>query len=163
MGLYQSNNVFDPNTMSNQTAIAAGMKEDGSIATFLLKEKNSGNYAIYTLGQYKDAEGVYDENWNWTETSPAVPASARNKYVIPSEGKTLLDNAVSVFFAQRENVLYVATEGGIYAILYGSGDAATVSTSPSIRQPLEKLSRVPNCTSRVIIATIMQRLQALLL
>lgn len=128
VGLYQSNNVFDPNTMSNQTAIAAGMKEDGSIATFLLKEKNSGNYAIYTLGQYKDAEGVYDENWNWTETSPAVPASARNKYVIPSEGKTLLDNAVSVFFAQRENVLYVATEGGIYAILYGSGDAATVST-----------------------------------
>ena len=71
---------------------------------------------------------MYDENWNWTETSPAVPASARNKYVIPSEGKTLLDNAVSVFFAQRENVLYVATEGGIYAILYGSGDAATVST-----------------------------------
>lgn len=118
VGSYESNMVFDPNAMANQTAVAAGIKEDGSIATFLLKEKNSGNYAIYILGQYKEAE----------ETSPALPASARNKYVIPNEGKSLLDNAVSAFFAQRENVLYVATQSGIYAILYGSGDSATVST-----------------------------------
>lgn len=126
---YQSNMVFDPNAMVNQTAVAAGIKEDGSIATFLLKEKSSGSYAIYTLGQYREAEGVYDDDWNWTETSPASPASARNKYMIPGEGKALLDNAVSVFFAQRENVLYVVTESGIYTILFGSGDTAVVATT----------------------------------
>ena len=129
VGQYQSNMVFDPNAMAGQTAVAAGIKEDGSIATFLLKEKSSGNYAIYTLGQFRDAEGFYDDNWNWTETSPAIPASARNKYVIPSEGRELLEDAVSIFFAQRENVLYVVTESGIYAILYGSGDTAVVSTT----------------------------------
>jgi len=120
VGHYQSNMVFDPNAMADQTAVAAGIKEDGSIATFLLKEKSSGSYAIYTLGQYREAE----------ETAPATPASARNKYVIPNEGRALLDDAVSIFFAQRENVLYVATENGIYAILYGSGDNAVVSTTP---------------------------------
>jgi hypothetical protein len=128
VGNYQSNMVFDPNAMADQTAVAAGIKEDGSIATFLLKEKNSGSYAIYTLGQYREAEGFYDDNWNWTETAPATPASARNKYLIPDEGKLLLDNAVSIFFAQRENVLYVVTANGIYTILYGSGDTAVVST-----------------------------------
>ena len=129
VGHYQANMVFDPNAMAGQTAVAAGIKEDGSIASFLLKDKSSGSYAIHTLGQYREAEGVYDEDWNWTETSPAIQAGARNKYVIPGEGKALLDDAVSIFFAQRENVLYVVTEDGIYAILYGSGDAATVSTA----------------------------------
>jgi hypothetical protein len=127
---YQANAVFDPNAMSGQTAIAAIMMEDGSIATFLLKDNSTGDYAIYTLGQYRPAEGVYDENWNWTETSPEQPASARNRYFIPAEGKALLDKAVSVFFAQRENVLYVATGNAVYAILYGSGDQAIVSATP---------------------------------
>lgn len=129
VGQYQANMVFDPNAMADQTAVAAGIKEDGSIATFLLKEKSSGSYAIYTLGQYREAEGFYDDDWNWTETAPSTPASARNKYVIPIEGKALLDDAVSIFFAQRENVLYVVTESGIYTILYGSGDTAVVSTT----------------------------------
>lgn len=128
VGHYQANMVFDPNAMANQTAVAAGIKEDGSIASFLLKEKSSGSYAIYTLGQYREAEGFYDDDWNWTETAPATQASARNKYVIPGEGKALLEDAVSIFFAQRENVLYVVTENGIYTILYGSGDTATVTT-----------------------------------
>ncbi len=112
---YERNAVFDPNAMAGQTAIAAGMLEDGNIVTFLLKDNASGEYAIYTLGQYRDAEN---------------PASARNRYFIPSAGKDLLDDAVSVFFAQRENVLYVATENAIYTILYGSGDNAVVSTMP---------------------------------
>jgi len=127
---YEQNAVFDPNAMSGQTAIAAGMLEDGSIATFLLKDNATGNYAIYTLGQHRPAEGEYDENGNWRETKPEQPAMARNRYVIPSEGKLLLDNAVSVFFAQRDNVLYVAAGNAIYAILYGSGDQAVVSNTP---------------------------------
>jgi hypothetical protein len=112
---YEANTIFDPNAMAGHKAMAAGIHEDGNIATFLLKDNASGEYAIYTLGQYKDADNL---------------ATARNKYDIPNEGKGLIDNAVSIFFAQKENVLYVATEGAIYAILYGSGDDAVVSTIP---------------------------------
>lgn len=112
---YEKNAIFDPNDLPNRTAIAASMLEDGSISTFLLKDNASGEYTIYTLGQGSDANPT---------------AIARNRYFIPSAGKELLDNALSVFFAQRENVLYVATENAIYAILYGSGDNATISTDP---------------------------------
>ena len=43
---YISNPDFDPNDMGSQTAIAATSSQDGSLATFLLKDDNSGNYAI---------------------------------------------------------------------------------------------------------------------
>lgn len=112
---YKNSASFDPDDLPNRTAIAATILEDGSISTFLLKDNASGEYAIYTLGQGNDAD---------------PEPIARNKYTIPSEGKTLLDNAVSVFFAQREAVLYVVSENAVYAILYGSGDNAVVSTTP---------------------------------
>ena len=50
---YISNPEFDPNDMGSQTAIAATSSQDGSLTTFLLKDDNSGDYAIYTLSQYK--------------------------------------------------------------------------------------------------------------
>ena len=62
---YISNPDFDPNDMGSQTAIAATSSQDGSLATFLLKDDNSGNYAIYTLSQYKAEEGYYEDPDNW--------------------------------------------------------------------------------------------------
>lgn len=125
---YEANSVFDPNDMSNQSAIAAIMSEDGTLANFLLKDDGTSQYAIYTLSSYVSAIDNYDDQGNYVDTTPEQPGSAKNKFVIPSDGKTLLDKAVSVFFAQKEYVLYVATTDGLYAITYGGGSTASVST-----------------------------------
>lgn len=128
---YESTAAFDPNNMSNQTALAATSSQDGSLATFLLKNDINGEYAIYILSQYKAEEGYYEDpdNWEgWIVTSPEQPASAKNKFTIPSSGKVLLDKAVSVFFGHTNNVLYVATNDAVYAFTYGMGDEVTVST-----------------------------------
>lgn len=129
---YISNPDFDPNDMGSQTAIAATSSQDGSLATFLLKDDNSGNYAIYTLSQYKAEEGHYEDpdNWEgWIVTSPEQPAAAKNKYIIPATGKTLLDKAVSIFFGHTNNVLYVVTDAAIYSFTYGMGNEVSVSTT----------------------------------
>lgn len=125
---YQANSVFDPNAMQDKTAIAAGIAEDAGVATFLLKDNNTGEYDIYTLNGYR-------------ETSPAIPAAAGNKYTIPPAGKALLDRAVSVFFAQKELVMYVATENGIYAVTYGSGNTAVVNETARFTANGEKITR----------------------
>lgn len=129
---YISNPDFDPNDMRSQTAIAATSSQDGSLATFLLKDDNSGEYAIYTLSQYKAEEGYYKDpdDWeSWVVTSPEQPAAAKNKYTISSEGKAILNKAVSIFFGHTNNVLYVATDAAIYAFTYGMGNEVSVSTT----------------------------------
>ncbi len=123
---------FDPNDMGSQTAIAATSSQDGSLATFLLKDDNSGNYAIYTLSQYlKAEEGYYEDpdNWDgWVVTSPTTNQQLqKNKYIIPAAGKNLLDKAVSIFFGHTNNVLYVVTDAAIYSFTYGMGNEVSVS------------------------------------
>lgn len=126
---YQENNAFNPNDMGNQSAIAAITTENGKQTTFCLKQDDTGSYAIYTLNNYVAAVTQWNEELEEIiEISPAIEASAQSKYTIPDEGKELLDQAVSVFFAKKENILYVATRQGIYAIIYGMGNTATVST-----------------------------------
>lgn len=127
---YQSNDYFDPQNMLGYTAVAAGMTSDGWTPAFLMKEKTTGEYSICTLTRYTPADGYWDEAYeNWTETSPEVPAAAKMRYDIPSSGKDLLDRAVSVFFAYKESILYVATADGIYTIDF-AGSSATVNTTP---------------------------------
>ena len=142
---YISNPDFDPNDMGSQTAIAATSSQDGSLTTFLLKDDNSGDYAIYTLSQYKAEEGYYEDpdNWDgWVVTSPEQPAAAKNKYIIPAAGKNLLDKAVSIFFGHTNNVLYVVTDAAIYSFTYGMGNEVSVSTtsqfSPSNGEKITK-------------------------
>lgn len=126
---YQENNAFNPNDMGNQSAIAAITTENGKQTTFCLKQDDTGSYTIYTLNNYVAAVTQWSEELGETiEISPAIEASAQSKYTIPDEGKALLDQAVSVFFAKKENILYVATRQGIYAIIYGMSNTATVST-----------------------------------
>lgn len=129
---YKSGPEFDPNALGDKSAIAATSSQDGSLVTFLLKDDNSGEYAVYTLSRYQAEEGYYEdpENWeDWVVTSPEQPASARNKYTISSIGKTLLDEAVSVFFGHTNNVLYVVTHNAIYAFTFGIGNEVSVSTT----------------------------------
>lgn len=128
---YAPNSEFDPGAMTGKSAIAATSSQDGSLATFLLKEDNSGEYIIYTLNQYRAEKGIYEDPEDmesWIITSPEVPASAKNKFTIPLAGKTLLDKAVSIFFGHTNNVLYVVTDTGVYAFTYGMGSEAVVST-----------------------------------
>jgi len=123
---------FDPNNLPGQTAVAGVVFEDATQVVFLLKDNASGNYSIYTLSTYVSEDGYYldPDNWSgWTVITPEQPAAAKSKYAIPAEGKTLLDKAISVFFSNKNLVLYVATSEGIYAINYGAGTTATVATT----------------------------------
>lgn len=127
---FASNSWFDPSNMPGYTAIAAGMTTDSKTPAFVMKNKSTGQYAIYTFTRYEEAQGYWDDTWtSWTETSPAVPHSAKMRYDIPSEGKQLLDNAVSVFFAADQSILYVATSTGIYTINF-AGTSLIVNTTP---------------------------------
>lgn len=127
---FAANSYFDPSNMAGYTAIAAGMTTDSKTPAFVMKEKSSGNYAIYTFTRYEEAQGYWDDTWTyWTETKPEVPHSARMRFDIPSEGKQLLDNAVSVFFAADQSILYVATSTGIYTMNF-AGTSLTVNTNP---------------------------------
>lgn len=133
---YAANTIFDPNAMKDKSAIAAITSEDGDLATFLLKDDQTGNYDIYTLSRYVDEEMKWDDILEeYVTVSPAIPASAKNKYTIPESGKTLLNRAISVFFAKKENVIYVATSEGVYAITFGVGDSAVVTTTPKFTPP----------------------------
>ncbi|GLL55429.1 hypothetical protein KUBF_30920 [Bacteroides finegoldii] len=125
---YKENNAFNPNDMGNQSAIAAITTENGKQTAFCLKQDDTGTYAIYTLNNYVAAVTEWNEELGETIISPAIEATAQSKYTIPNEGKILLDQAVSVFFAKKENVLYVATQQGLYAITYGMGNTATVNS-----------------------------------
>ncbi len=132
---YKANAFFDPQNMVGYTAVAAGMSIDGWTPSFLMKEKTTGDYSICTLTRYVPAEGYWDDDYiKWTETSPEVPASAKMKYDIPSSGKELLDKAVSIFFAYKESILYIATAEGIYTIDF-AGSSATVNTAPKYTVP----------------------------
>lgn len=133
---FEANNVFDPNNLPNQTAISAVVFEDMSYIVFLMKDDTDGSYSIYTLTRTVEEDGYWDDDWvNWTTTSPGQAASAGAKYSIPAEGKQLLDNAVSVFFSNRNQVLYVATSDAIYTINYGAGATATVSSAAKYTVP----------------------------
>lgn len=126
---FNSNTLFDPNNLPNQTAISSVVFEDMSQIAFLMKDDASGVYSIYTFNRKIEKEGHYDDQDNWIETAPSQPASAKSKYIIPAEGTTLLNKAISIFFSNRNLLLYVVTTDGIYTINYGADTTATVTTT----------------------------------
>jgi hypothetical protein len=75
--------------MGSQTAIAATSSQDGSLATFLLKDDNSGNYAIYTLSQYKAEEGEYEDPENWEGWIVTSTSSCKKQIYYSSDRKNL--------------------------------------------------------------------------
>ena len=77
-------------------------------------------------------------------TSPEQPAAAKNKYIIPTTGKTLLDKAVSIFFGHTNNVLYVVTDAAIYSFTYGMGNEVSVSTTSQFTPSNGEKSQKPS-------------------
>lgn len=122
---YEANDNFDPNDLPNNTAIAGIMNADYSKTSFLLKDKLTGQYVIYML-----SPETPEKKENGVVIRPVIPARADRKFSIPEEGRVLLDKAVSVFFAQDANVLYIVTEDAVYSATFGSSDIARVYTEP---------------------------------
>ena len=95
-------------------------------------------------------------------TSPEQPAAAKNKYIIPTTGKTLLDKAVSIFFGHTNNVLYVVTDAAIYSFTYGMGNEVSVSTTsqftPSNGEKITKakLYQQGQYTNQINVMTVTQ-------
>jgi len=133
---FENPNKYD---LSNKRAICGGMSVDEMTPTFLLKDETTGEYIIYVLEREKDAQGSYDENWNFIESVPAQPGYIKAAHVIPSEGKTLLDKAVATSFASMEAILYVATEDGVYTINF-AGAAPTVNSTSQFTASGEKIT-----------------------
>lgn len=139
IGSYEAGSaIFDPNDLPGFQAVAAETNSDNSVATFLLKDKSSGVFEIYQLNQYRPAKRKWDNNiMDYIVVAPPVPAHAKAKFSIPAEGLSLLNNAVSVFFAKDkdENILFVATKDALYSIVFGLGEQATVNATPIYQCP----------------------------
>ena len=135
---FNNPNKYD---LSNKRAVCGGMSVDEITPTFLLKDEVTGEYAIYVLSRQVPDEDVYDDNWNWIETIPGAPSSIKSEYVIPADGKALLDKAVATSFAAMESILYVATEDGVYTINF-AGAAATVNSASQFTASGEKITGV---------------------
>ena len=125
---WTANSYFNPSEMPGYTAIAGGLTTDATTPAMVLKNKTTGEYAIYTFSRYEDGEGYYDDDWNWIETTPEKPQSARMRYDIPEAGRQLLDKAVSVFFAINQSILYIATPDDIYIVNF-AGITPSVSAT----------------------------------
>ena len=99
---------FNPADVPNKECMAADLSSNKSDHTFLLRDKTSGDYAIYTLLR-GDNDGLYPR--------------AGQRSDIPSAAKAVIDAAVSIFFMIDYSIMYVATETGIYTINFSSTTA----------------------------------------
>ena len=131
-------NVFDPKDLSNYTAITGGFSEDGKSPDFLLKNKTTGEYSIYTLTSYQQA--VWNNDWTEIIIPEQIP-SAERRIDIPHAGKELLDKAVSVFFAKNQAILYVVTADGVYGINFATDTPEVYTTAKYMPAHGEKITK----------------------
>ncbi len=114
--------AFDPTNLPNKECKAAGLSSDKETHTFLMKDKTSGSYAIYTFSK---------EVTNWSDPDLSLPARAKAKIDIPASLNTMLNDAVSVFFINDYPVMYVATQTVITPVIFGGG-VVTTGTAYSV-------------------------------
>ncbi len=106
--------VFDRSNLPGQEAIAGGVSYNSASHSFLLKDKTSGAYTVYSF------------------TSDPCIANIASK--IPESAKSIIDNAVDIFFMYDYAIMYVATETDVYAINYSSSNAV-FNDSPQFSAP----------------------------
>lgn len=126
-----SDDTFYPDQLSGYTAIAAGFTSEKDAPSFLLRNNSTGTYSIFTLTGYQSS--VWNDDWT-EEISPEMPPQAESKIDLPSAAASLIDKAVSVFFANDQKILYVATADGVYAINFANGEA-TLYDQPKFTPP----------------------------
>lgn len=131
LGSYAKNEAFDPSNLPDRAAIAIAYTEDGKGARLLLKSK-SGVYELYTIIHHVPEK----RDWRTKEIIQyEAPATAHKRYAIPSDGQRLLDQAVSVFFAERHQLLYIITPQSVYALTYGLNEVADLQPTPLYTTP----------------------------
>lgn len=108
-------NAFDPNNLKGKKALAAEIAADMKTFVFLLKDNTTNQSAIYQLNV----------------STSSSRGTAKGLYRIPSAFQATMDKAVSYFFSKRENILYVVTETGVYALSFGLREEAVVLNSAS--------------------------------
>lgn len=115
---------FDPNSVPGKSVVGGSIGIDGNKYVFLMKDDATGEYEIYAIRPS-------------TEETSAGPYLYR---AIPAEGKAILDNSVGVAFAEREPVLFVATESGIYSMNYQLEDVQVSSEAKFVPDSGEKIT-----------------------
>jgi hypothetical protein len=109
-GEYTTQGSFNPGALPDRRIIAADISIDGATPAFLLKNNSTSNYELYAI-----SFGYYDVNWN------LIPSTPRLKADLPVALTSIINSAVSIFFASNDPVMYVVTPSKVYAILYGGG------------------------------------------
>lgn len=111
---FAANEQFDPGKLPNRTAIAADISDDGKFGRILLKNNSTDNYELYIVKMHekerKDNAGKVIQHEEM--------ACAQSKYSISPDGKSILDEAKSVFFSKKYNLLYAVTKDKIYAFTF---------------------------------------------
>jgi hypothetical protein len=105
-GAYTNQGAFDPQNISNRSAIAGDISMDGATATMLMKDNNTGNYELYGVSF---PSGYQD------------PSAPEIKVVLPGALTSIIEDAVSVFFNMFDPVMFVATTNKVYAVNFGGG------------------------------------------
>ncbi len=104
-GAYSNQGVFNPQGISNRRAIAADISTDGVTSTTLLYNKDDNKYELYSI------------SFSFTN-SPSTP---KLRVELPTTLNSIIESAVSIFFAYYQPVMYIATESDIYAVTFGGG------------------------------------------
>lgn len=125
--------AFNPGNLPNKECLAAGLSTEKSLHTFLLKDKSSGDFAIYTIQR---------EIINWDDYDNSQFLGAKAKFDIPAAANPIINNAKSIFFMVDAPVMYVATEDAIYTIIFSSSPAYFEQTPRYDAPAGEKISIV---------------------
>lgn len=127
LGKYsKADNIFDPNDLKGNEALAGEIAADYKTVSFLLKNTSTGEYAIYEMAQYNK------------ESNEFISGIAQGKYTIPNTFKTIMDQAKSFVFSKRSKILYVASNDKLYTVTYGIGTEANPNTKPIYTLPSDE-------------------------
>jgi len=112
-----SSSLFDCANLPNKESIAGGLSYDGQKPTFLMKDKITGNYGIYSV-----TRSYYGDDYKFFASEPYALVD------VPESVNVILNSAVSIFFVEDQSVMYIATETDIYTLNFISSPATFNST-----------------------------------
>ncbi len=109
-GEYTTQGTFNPGNLPDRRAIAGDISVDGHTPVLLMKNNVTSNYELYAISfAYEDA--------NYT----TIPSAPKLKVELPSALTSIINSAVSVYFAMNDPVMYVVTQSKVYSVSFGGG------------------------------------------
>ncbi len=104
-GEYTTQGSFNPGALTDKRVIAGDISIDGATSVMLMKNNTTSNYELYGI----------------SFSSTQVSSTPRLKADLPVALTSIINSAVSIFFASNDPVMYVVTSSKVYAVLYGGG------------------------------------------